>query len=237
MSPSVRKPRITSSIPAAAHERPLHQWSAGSVQYRTVECWHNDQLVGRRVYTRAGQLVIETPLLEGQKHGREYTWDEAGWLALVEPYAHGRIHGTARQYDPMVRVIGTYRCLHGTGYDVWRILDRNGWARVSEIRGLREGERHGFEWWVNDDQRSVWHETHFWAGRHHGIERCWHSAGRLRRGYPIYWIDGQRVTRRQYLRAAMHDTTLPPWRARDNSPQRKLPLAALKRPSGGPMQG
>jgi hypothetical protein len=227
-------PRIRSSIPTDAEERPLSDYkeASGAIHYRTTECWHAGQVVGRRCYRAAGQLIMETPLRDGVKHGREYTWDDEGWLLLIEPYAHGQIHGTARQYDRQGRVIGTYRCVHGTGYDIWRSSIGDEPPHVSEIRGLRNGKHHGYEWWVNADERSVYHETHFRDGREHGIERRWNERGRLSRGYPRYWIDGQRVTRRQYLRAARQDATLPPWNAADNAPQRRFPaevVAQLRR--------
>ncbi len=228
MRQRTRKPRIRSSLPAGFEERLLNDYeeSGGGFSYRTTECRHNSQVVGQRRYSRDGVLVMETPLRDGRKHGREYTWDENGWLSLVEPYAYGKIHGTARQYDEHGRVIGTYRCVHGTGYDIWRSWCSGETPSVSEIRALRDGERHGYEWWVNEDQRSVHHETHLWAGQHHGIERMWNAAGKLNRGYPRYWVNGARVTRRQYLRAAKRDATLPPWREQDNNPRRVFPAEA-----------
>jgi hypothetical protein len=77
---------------------------------------------------------------------------------------------------------------HGTGLDLWRVKDNWGHGRVflSEARYLKEGNFHGFEWWLNEDQKSVHDEHHFWENLQHGVQRSWNSQGRLRRGYPRY---------------------------------------------------
>lgn len=86
---------------------------------------------------------------------------------------------------------------------------------VSEIRYFKEGKRDGFDWWVNEDQRSVWLERHFREDQLHGIERSWNFDRKLRRGFPRYWINGKRVMKRQYLRARIDDPTLPLFRDKD----------------------
>ena len=58
------------------------------------------------LFFAAGTLVRETPLKNGLKHGREFTWTEDGHLELIEPYFEGKIHGTAKQYDDQGHVIG-----------------------------------------------------------------------------------------------------------------------------------
>jgi hypothetical protein len=120
---------------------------------------------------------------------------------------------------------------HGTGIDLWWISFENGSTYLSEVRYLRAGKRHGFEWWLNEDGRSVWRESHFRDGRMHGIERSWNGQGRLRRGYPRYWVDDVRVTKRQYVRARVGDAALPPFREPDNRPQRRFPSEAVMRRS------
>ena len=82
------------------------------------------------------------------------------------------------------------------------------------------------------DQRSAERESHFAEGLEHGIQRDWDSTGRLRRGFPKYFINGEQVTKRQYLRAAKLDSSLPPFREEDNRPERQFPpeVAAALRP-------
>jgi hypothetical protein len=95
------------------------------------------------------------------------------------------------------------------------------------------GDRHGFEWWINADQRSADRESHYAKGQEHGIQRDWNSAGRLRREFPKYFVNGEQVTKRQYLRAARLDSSLPAFHEEDNRPVRQLPpeVAEALRPT------
>ncbi len=69
---------------------------------------------------------------------------------------------------------------------------------------MKEGKWPGFEWW-DEDQKSVHAEHHFWENLQHGIERRWNIQGRLSRGYPRYWVNNKRVTKREYLRVCAED--------------------------------
>ena len=154
-----------------------------------------------------------------------------GQLSSATNYIDGLEHGTAQQWAEDGTLVGSYTLDHGTGLDLWwdELWGRH-W-RLSEARQLRNGERHGYEWWLGAEQSGVTRESHFAGGRAHGIQRDWNHAGRLRRGYPKYFINGQQVTKRQYLRATSQDASLPPFRAEDNHPQRQFPpevAAALK---------
>jgi hypothetical protein len=196
----------------------------GSLIYlRLTECILDGQVVGQRAYDHDGRLMIETPLKDGKKHGREYTWREDGTLLSVEPYAGGKIHGLAKQYGQKGKVIGTYRMKHGTGLDVWRQEVGDGVATISEIHSLQDGRPHGYEWWFSGIPPALWHECHWRAGEYHGIERQWNKTGKLRHGYPKYWIRGEQATQRQYMNAMQTDKTLPVYRDRDNAPRRKFP--------------
>ncbi len=207
-------PRQRSDIPARAKAL---RASPTVCEYRI-----GGKAVGRRVYSTQGQLILETPLRDSKKHGRELTWGDDGKLELVEPFYYGKIHGTAKQYDRGGRVIGTYQMVHGTGYDVWRNRYSDGPWYVSEIHSQRDGLLHGFVWWLEPDQQSVHDEKYWHDGKLHGIAREWNSAGRLRRGFPKYWVHDQAVTKRQYLAAARKDPTLPPFRLNDNRPRREF---------------
>jgi hypothetical protein len=142
-------------------------------------------------------------------------------VSCVERYAHGLLHGTCYQWDEDGRLLGKYVLRRGTGLDVWRDRRRDGRVYVSEIRTLRRGLRHGFEWWLFG--RRLFSEAHYVEGKRHGIERSWSAAGTLERGYPRYWIRDVRVSRRRYLAARAADPNLPPYRARDGSGRRRLP--------------
>ena len=222
-----------SSISKAAIERVVERHPDGSRKH--VECLVNKDLVGKREYGEAGVLEWEIPFRGGKMHGRHYRWDADGEMGSVEPYKDGVAHGVAKQWH-QGRLLGTYRMVNGTGLDLW-------WGACSadedivltEARYLRDGCRHGFEWWIEFDQRSVYEERHCRAGALHGIERVWNSAGRLCRGYPKYWVDGVQVRKRRYLTASRKDQSLPAFKDEDNVPLRTFPadVAQALRPQSG----
>jgi hypothetical protein len=217
--------RFKSDIPPNIVEQVSQEFrrEGSAIFYRLTTCLLDGEVVGQRAYSEAGQLVVETPLKNGNKHGREYQWDDDGKLNLIEPYVNGKIHGTAKQYDRRGFVIGTYTLSHGTGYDIWRDKSDDGTITISEIHTLRDGLPDGYEWWLTRKSHIVWHERHWKQGEYHGIERQWNSANKLSRGYPRYWIKSQRVRKRQYLRATQEDPSLPPFRLKDNAPRRRFP--------------
>jgi hypothetical protein len=221
----MRRPK--SDIPAGAEEKVIQQYEAkpterGSVvNLETHEYTIDGKVVGWCSYDAEGRLVTETPVKNGKKHGRQIFWNEDGTVDLIEPYFEGKMHGTAKQYQDG-KLIGTYKMVHGTGYDIWRGQRGDGVVLVSEIHPMRDGLPHGFEWWLNRDQRSVYEEKHWCKGMPHGVERHWHSK-QLRRGYPKYWVRDEAVTKRQYIAAARKNPTLPPFRLKDNSPKREFP--------------
>src|SRR4051812_48385241 len=105
--------QLKSDIPENAVERRVEG-------YDGVECVVDGRVVGRRIYNEKGRIVRETPLKDGKKHGNEIEWKDDGTLLSVEPYCDGHIHGRAKQYGRSGKIIGTYRFVHGTGYDIWR---------------------------------------------------------------------------------------------------------------------
>ena len=218
--------RFKSDIPPNVVEHVTREYRRddSAIYFRLTDCVLNGEVVGQRGYGEEGQLVMEIPLRNGSRHGREFQWNDDGTLSLIEPYANGKIHGTAKQYGRNGSVIGTYTLRHGTGYDIWRQEEEDGTIYISEIHTLKDGLPHGYEWWLTH-KGIVWHELHWHEGEYHGIERQWNWVGKLRRGFPQYWIKGDRVTKRQYLRAAEKDPTLPSFLLEDNSPRRKFPFA------------
>lgn len=211
-----------SSIPTAARERVVERSPNGTK--RKAEYRLRGKLVGVRLFFETGEPEMEYGLRDGQKHGTEYDWCAPGMLMAAEPFVRGLAHGTVRQWDHHGRLIGTYRMVHGTGLDLWRQpRESNGQPYLAEVLYWKKGHREGFEWRLNESQKTVFIERHWRDGRPHGIERHWNSAGRLRRGYPRYFVGGERVTKRRYLRAAARDPTLPPFRPEQNNPIRAFP--------------
>jgi len=214
------------SIPKAARERVVATFIDGPWKYK-AEYLLQGKVVGIRFFHRTGDVEYECPLRNGVKHGIEYRSDIPGKLLSAEPYLNGLPHGVARQWSDDGRLIGTYTMKHGTGLDLWWCgPGENRSSYLSEARYLKGGKRHGFEWWLNEDQRSVWEERHFQESQMHGIERSWNQRGSLRRGYPRYWVNNRRVDKRQYLRECAKDPSLPRFRHIDNRPQRNFPPEA-----------
>lgn len=231
--------RYQSDIPKNAKERITKRYPSGEKQ--SSEYFLRGKHVGHRSWDDANgpfggdefippelRLHYEMPLRNGIPHGRHY-YLERGIVTFVEPYHNGRIHGTARQYDNDRSLMGTYRMVNGTGVDLWRNrhYDGSGEFFLAEVSPRRDGAPHGMGWWINDDQRTVYIEWNFCDGQLHGIHREWNGS-KLRRGYPKYFVHGKPMTKRQYIRACKGDQTLPPFREKDNKPQRTFPLAIAK---------
>lgn len=213
----------SSSIPDAAQERVTACFIASQRKFR-AEYVLAGKVVGVRQYHETGDLEGEWPLKDGLLHGIQYRCDVPGNVLSAEPYFNGLPHGVAKQWSDHGKLIGTYWMVHGTGIDLWWCERADG-RRVylSEARYLKDGKLNGFEWWLNEDQHSVIEELHFKNGQKHGIGRRWNQNGRLSRGYPQYWINDRRVTRRQYSRECHRDSSLPHFREKDNRPQRSFP--------------
>lgn len=208
------------SIPLEAEQRitEFHPdgapWQAGY--------WLDGQRVGLRHFYPTGDLEHEHAYRDGVRHGMQYRWHAPGELLSAEPFERGVPHGTAYEWGHEGRLLGSYTLEHGTGIDLWW-QEWDGTVFLAEVHPMQEGQPHGFEWWVNEDQQSVYVERHWQRWQLHGIEREWNSQDRLRRGYPRYWVAGERVTKRQYLKTAARDPTLPPFRPEENNPRRTFP--------------
>ncbi len=157
----------------------------------------------------------------GQPHGLEREWHPSGRLGYEARYEHGLQHGLQRQWDERGRLVVRTRFVRGTGLDLYCGDLRPG--VVSESRELAAGLCHGFERWWTD--RKLTREAHFVDSWEHGVTRSWTLAGKMERGWPRYFVRGERVDRRAYLRACKSDETLPHWRARDDRPTRPRPVA------------
>lgn len=213
--------RYKSSIPPTAQERVIKRYPSGA---KNESEYHlRRKLVGVRCFFESGEPELEYAINDGKPHGFKLVWHGPGVLLSVEPYARGLPHGVAKQWDDHGRLIGTYRMIRGTGVDLWRQPRDRGKPYLSEVLYLKNGRPHGFEWWLEEDQKRVFIERHWKDGELHGIEREWNGERHLSRGYPKYHVAGKQVTKRQYLKAGSLDSTLPPFRLQDNKPGRRFP--------------
>jgi len=202
----------------------------GRVAYEKHEYRLDGEVVGYRHFDADGALMIETPFRDGRKHGTEYSWYEPGCLTLAAPYANGLPHGRARQWDDDGNLMGTYTLVRGSGYDIWRQKLGDDPLHVAEIHSMKDGVPHGFEWWVNEDEKSVWHEIHWKEGRRHGVERMW-DDGKLEGGCPKFHIEDEIVSKADYIARREADPTLPPYDPKDDDCRRAFPedvIAAIE---------
>jgi hypothetical protein len=182
-------------------------------------CRVGGEVVGNRRRYTDGRLIREMGWRNDRSNGWDREWDSDGQLCFESFRIDNTEHGVCRQWHEG-RLIGWYVMDHGTGLDLWRDHD----GSLQEERCLRGQGQHGFErWWETPGNFRIWWERHFHQNLEHGIERKWLRGDRLSRGYPRYFVQGQQVTKRQYLSAAKKDPTLPPFREEDNRPERPLP--------------
>src|SRR6185436_4124957 len=167
------------------------------------------------------QVEIEYGLQAGRLHGMSYDLVR-GHLVCAEPYVNGLVHGVARQWSPDGELLGTYRMDQGTGIDLWRGQRADGSPYLAEVHHIKRGRPHGFEWWINENQRTVHWERLWREGLPHGIERQW-TSHRLDRGYPRFHLRGKRVSKAEYVKACAKDKSLPAYHHEDDSQERIFP--------------
>jgi hypothetical protein len=189
----------------------------------SAEYFIRGQSVGRRWWYQNGQLEAESSSRDGRLHGIHREWHDNGQLLSQTQYKNGYEHGQALQWGRRGRLLGGYSMKMGTGVDLW-------WTPIigrfpDEERHMKGGLRHGFErWWSK--KKGVWEESHWSDGKEHGIRRRW-TGRKLHRGFPQFHINDEKVTKREYLRAARTDPTLPPYDPEDDSP-RRIPLTPTR---------
>ena len=219
-----------SSIPPGARGRIMRRHPSGAKE--RVEYTLAGATVGYRLFDADGAVIFDCGLRKCKPHGMAYRLDMPGRVLSATPYRNGLEHGLARQWSADgTRLIGSYRMRNGTGVDLWwqETTTRPPRPYLAEVRFVVRGLLHGFEWWLNEDQASVYEERHWREGKLHGIERLWNRNGRLRAGFPRMFVQGVRVTRRAYERARETDASLPPVRKIEDRNRRTFPAAVARR--------
>lgn len=213
------------SIPPGARERIVQRFPSG-VKSRS-KYYQRGKLIAEMLWEMDGAPAHGWEIRDGRKHGASIEWWRNGRIAFYEPFVDGLPHGVARHWDEEGMLLLETRYVRGTGVDLWCDLHNRS---LSEETRLRHGKLHGARRYWNPDWRTVWQEEQYFDGEPHGIFRDWNREGRLRRGFPRYFVRGVRVDRRAYLRAAKTDVTLPVWRRSDNRPRRPLPPEIIGQP-------
>jgi antitoxin component YwqK of YwqJK toxin-antitoxin module len=201
-------------IPENAVEEILMSWASGAK--KSAYYYDNGQKVGYRWWDEDGHLLMEYQIDRDKMHGAFRTWHDHGTIEHETTYCEGKEHGISTQYDRDGRSIGTYEMNFGTGVDLWYQSQ----GIIAEERHYRDGNRDGFERWWNSDNQTVYRESHFRQGIEHGIFRVWNRSGKLSRGFPAYFVNGQKVPKRLYLKTAEGDRSLPIYLADEDLPQR-----------------
>ena len=202
-------------VPRAAVARPVREGGSQGNAHG-VDYFIGDHLVARVYFHPGSAIDWETHYDdEGRLHGVERQELEDGSPRYRARWVHGRQHGLQRQWNERGRLLVRTRFVNGTGTDLWFDC-----GRLADERQFVRGERHGVErWWR--DRKTVWHELNFFRGVRHGPEREWNEHGRLRRGFPRYFVKGSRVSRTAYDRARVVDSALPAIRGADDKPTRR----------------
>jgi len=146
-----------------------------------------------RFYDERGKLLGTSTLREGTGTLREYPYYRLGSHDAEIPYIDGKVHGIKRSW-------GSYSLYHRDGHEEKRVdavyIARyeggkvNGWSALYDMQGrvIRSGYRQ--------------------HGEFHGLLRNYDSEGRSVKGWPVYIVNGQHVSREDYLQAAEKDPVL-----------------------------
>lgn len=207
-------------IPAGASERVTRVDDLG--RKTESEFWFRGELAGRACWNPDGSPWFAVGLRGGVAVGHQVEYED-GAVVFTEPFVKGVLHGLAKQFDVNGRLLLVSPFAHGTGIDFW--CDERG--RLAEEHPLVRGKPSGTERWWNTDQKTVSSETEWLDGEWQGARREWRD-GRLDRGFPKFYVRGERVAKRAYLKLARQDPKLPPYRPEADSPARTLPKVFLE---------
>ena len=219
----MRQRAYKTSIPADATETVVEHHPAGGK--KTASYFAGGEKVGFREWDEEGQLVFEYAMGAGVKHGPEYRFHSNGRLLEKETYQDGNLHGVGRQWAEDGRLLVTWKLVDGTGLDLWcdtlreMLAEEHYWPRKGEL---------GYKRLWNGDERTVRQEYFYVLGKgYHGLWREWNARGRLRRGFPQFYVNDRKVTRRQYQQMCESDPHLVPHRPIEDEPHRELPADYL----------
>lgn len=216
--PGRPKPRI----PEGAAERVTQLDEHG--RKTASEFWFRGKLAGRAFWNSDGTPCLAYGLRDGVVVGHQLEYED-GAIIYVEPFVDGVHHGRAKQFrsDGRLLLVSPFSPFkRGTGTDFW--CDKRG--RLAEEHPLVRGRPSGTERWWNPDQKSITSETEWLDGEWHGAKREWDDE-RLVRGFPKFFVRGERVAKRAYLKLAGKDPSLPPYRPEADLPERTLPRTFL----------
>ncbi len=186
-----------------------------------------EKVIGERRYYNSGQLYEEKLLKDEVLHGLHRTWHQNGKPWQEHVYDDGVLHGICRSWDEHGKLLAAFQMRRGTG--VLKTFHPNG--RLATECSYKGGQRQGsFRQWhedgaLRDDtayengkeegwsrfyhpDEQLLQEAMYRAGRLHGVMRIWNVTGDYIEDSPLYYIQGKRVTERQFEDAARTDRDL-----------------------------
>jgi antitoxin component YwqK of YwqJK toxin-antitoxin module len=225
----MERKRYRSVIPKAAREVVDKSYADGMKEESSY--FRGEELIGHRIWGEDGRTVLwEYRLKDGRKHGNELRFDGHGRILSIEPFRNGVAHGVARQFASDGSLLVFYTMRNGVGLDLWCYDD----GPLAEEHYFPDTGQLGYNRWWNDDNISVHGEESWIDGSGwHGIHREWNHKRRLCRGFPKFYVRGQQLTKKQYLRLCETDASLPPYTAEQDQPYRALPAEFLAQRTSG----
>jgi hypothetical protein len=217
----MKRSAYKTSIPAQAAEV-IDEYHANGVKSRASYVLAGE-VVGHRAWVEDGHLDSEYGMSHGNKHSPVYFFHDNGQVMSREIYRNGTLHGICKQWAEDGRLLVTWKMVNGTGLDLWCNDD----GTLIEALYYKEGEPLYQRFWA--DEKTLMRER-LW-GSFVEIRREWtisdKGPGRLKRGFPHFYLKGVRVTKREYVKACKADPSLLPYRPEDDDPHRELPAEYL----------
>jgi antitoxin component YwqK of YwqJK toxin-antitoxin module len=175
-----------------------------------------------RFFDENGFMELKYGVKNRRAHGNHYEWF-LGKLIFFEKIRNGMAHGTAKQWSSETgKLIGSFKMKNGNGIDLWW-QDWPGQVHLREVCFFKNGKPHRVEWAINENQKSVFHERHWFNGKWHEIFRQWKNARALHPGFPKFFIKDRKVSKAEYVKASEKDPTLPKYNVKDDRWFREFP--------------
>jgi antitoxin component YwqK of YwqJK toxin-antitoxin module len=83
-----------------------------------METKETDNVTWKKTHHENGNLKLETPYLDGKKHGIERTYDEHGNLRYEDSFANGKRNGFSYSYDKNGLVCAKVYFKNGKAVDI-----------------------------------------------------------------------------------------------------------------------
>lgn len=209
-----------SSIPHDSNEKIIRRHANGAKS--VCHYFKNRKKVGVRFFDEDGSMELEYGVKDGRAHGNHHEWS-SGKLVFFQKIKNGMAHGIAKQWSSENgELLGSFKMNHGNGIDLWW-QDWFGPLHLTDVFFLKNNIPHGFEWHLNNTEKSVHIERHWFKGKWHGIHRSWKNSRTLDKGFPKFFIMDKQVTKAKYLKACENDTTLPKYNRKDDRWFREFP--------------